>query len=589
MKTIKIDLNDIDLNYQPTVTPPKWEPTIKLKPYQELTKVYLDIETTGLDPDFNKVIMIGLRDHLGEDTVIYAEKEQNLLKIFIEVLKVMPPDVLIGHNVFNFDLPFLMRRCEIHGIEHGFHFGKLRTITSASHFGKPIQFKPVHIPLKTPNFKEIQIIDTFQQIAIWDKSASKLTNYKLKPSVLTLKLRAEQRLELSNEQIQECYKTGDLESIRKYLVYDLEDTELLANFLIPVIYYQMLFVPGIELQNMAISSPAIKAQKIHESLIPKTNAVADETTAYEGAKVALHKPGLHRNIAKIDVSSLYPSIMLRYGICSRKDPEHKFLGVLDYMREERLKQKKLAATDPIANHQQNALKILINGSYGYFGTGGYTFNDYHAAAMVTAYGRKILNLMEDTIVTHGGELVESDTDGIIFISETPEQIFEAVQKVLPSGISIELEFKNCIASVPKAKNYTILKPDGKVVAKGAKRSELPLIKDFRIDYLKAYAKSENEAEEYCQRLIKEIESGSYPIEKLTITRKIAKSEKKLVEIGLGKINETVSYFYGDYFGQLREVKKGKYCPHYYVDKIIETRTEITGSVEDSTTQLSLFG
>jgi hypothetical protein len=37
-------------------------------------------------------------------------------------------------------------------------------------------------------------------------------------------------------------------------------------------------------------------------------------------------------VAKIDLSSLYPSVMIRYGICSRKDPEHKFLGVLEYMR-----------------------------------------------------------------------------------------------------------------------------------------------------------------------------------------------------------------------------------------------------------------
>jgi len=30
-------------------------------------------------------------------------------------------------------------------------------------------------------------------------------------------------------------------------------------------------------------------------------------------------PGLHKHIAKIDVSSLYPSIMFKYGICFRKD------------------------------------------------------------------------------------------------------------------------------------------------------------------------------------------------------------------------------------------------------------------------------
>ena len=85
--------------------------------------------------------------------------------------------------------------------------------------------------------------------------------------------------------------------------------------------------------------------------------------------------------------------MLRYGICSRKDPEHRFLGVLEYMRSERLRLKALAkAGDKSASFQEKSLKVLINVSYGYFGMGGYGFNDYEAAALVTAYRRKILNL-----------------------------------------------------------------------------------------------------------------------------------------------------------------------------------------------------
>lgn len=145
----------------------------------------------------------------------------------------------------------------------------------------------------------------------------------------------------------------------------------------------MAIVPQISFQELAVASPALKAQRIHQSLLPNLKPEADHPVHYGGGNVECITPGLHRNVAKIDISSLYPSIMLRFGICSRKDPEHQFLGVMQYMTQERLRLKQLAKGGNIqAHHEQNALKILINGSYGFLGTGGYTFNDYEAAAMV---------------------------------------------------------------------------------------------------------------------------------------------------------------------------------------------------------------
>jgi len=581
---IDVDLDALDLNYIPDVTPAKWQPTIKLTPYAQKSKVYLDIETTGLDPERSKVIMVGLRDHQGTVTIFADSNEKVLLQRTINYLNVTKPDILIGHNVFNFDLPFLITRCKKHEINNNLKLGtQEKTISSSSFQGAPIRFIPVY-------FGNTQILDTFQQLCVWDKSANKLTSYNLKYAVLTLKLREDKRLELSNNQIQECYQKGNLETIKTYLAYDLEDTELLANFLIPIVYYQLKIVPNLFLQELAVASPALKAQKIHQALIKsESEPIADIPYQYEGGKVTIHNSGIHRNVAKIDVSSLYPSIMLKYGICSRKDPEHKFLGVLEYMTNERLKLKKLAkGGDLEADHQQNALKILINGSYGFLGTGGYSFNDYEAAALVTAYGRKILNLMEDLIKLNDGLLIESDTDGVIFSHPQPEPLFKGLSDGLPDGIKVELEYKNCVASVPKAKNYTILKPDGKIINKGAKRTDLPVVNDFKVDYLKAYAVSEDAAQGYYQGIVNDLKSGNYPLERLTITRKIAKSEKKLIEKGFGQAGDTVSFYYGlDFKNNPTEVTTGDYHKEYYVSKIRELLAEMIGKIEDNNEQLFL--
>jgi DNA polymerase elongation subunit (family B) len=429
---IVVDKDRLDLNYQPNIPIPPWKPTKKLKAYESLSKLYLDIETTGLDPVCDRILLVGFQKECGQIVILDDPDEKTLLTKTWQFIQDHQPKLLIGHNLFDFDLPFLIERWKQHGIEHYFRKNRESKKISASSFnGKPIEFTPIRL-LGT------NIIDTFQQVCIWDKSAAKLTSYGLKPSVKALGLRTSERLELTFQEIQMYAANNDLEPVKTYLEADLRDTQLLADFLLPVVYYQQSIVPDLNFQELAVASPTLKAQKMHESLSNRTKNKADPQLKYEGAAIACYQSGLHRNVAKIDVNSLYPSIMLRYGICSRKDVEHRFLGVMQYMREERLKLKTIAKSgDTQANHQQNALKILINGSYGFLGPSGYSFNDYTAAALVTAYGRKILRLMESVVRERGAVSIKSDTDGILFSHPQPEIVCESISQALPDGIEIE--------------------------------------------------------------------------------------------------------------------------------------------------------
>jgi uncharacterized protein YprB with RNaseH-like and TPR domain len=102
---IEVNLDRLSLEYQPTVTTPSWEPTTSVKPYEELTKLYLDIETTGLDPLVDRVLMVGLMSQTGEKVIITDPDEKVTLTIMIDYLKANKPDCLIGHNLINFDVP----------------------------------------------------------------------------------------------------------------------------------------------------------------------------------------------------------------------------------------------------------------------------------------------------------------------------------------------------------------------------------------------------------------------------------------------------------------------------------------------------
>lgn len=597
-----VDLDMLDLDYEPTVNYPSWEPTTQVAAYESLSKFYIDIETTGLDPQVDRVLMVGLRSETGEVTIVTDLDEQLLLRKTINFLTANQPQVLVGHNLFAFDLPFLVRRCVSNYVAQPFKIAEHTSkITSASMMGRAIEFNPVR-------WYGTDIIDTMQQIAIWDKQAAKLDGYGLKNSVLALKLRDDRRLELDVNQIRDCWETGDLQTIGDYLAYDLEDTNLLAEFLLPVVYYQMNYVPNLSFQQMATVSPACKVQKIHEQLLPGLEFLdadqnvpleSDDKVPFGGATVELLHPGLHRNIAKIDVASLYPSIMLKYGICSRKDQQHKFLGVLDYMKTQRLVLKEKGKQgDKSAKFMDKSLKVLINSAYGFMGVGYYTFNDFQAAALITAYGRKILDLMKVTIEQHGGFPVSTDTDGIYFSSEEPDSIAAAVAQALPSGIEIELEMKHCGMFAPNIKKtYVIVDADGKVDVKGLfrKRNRYPLENKFPIEYIRLYfVEGEVAANAYYNRTLDSIEDRTIDVSEISINRRIGKAEKTLVEAGIGAVGDKVTYYIAEDIRfhkkngkPLKSLKKytktEEYWVNFYTNRLQETYANIhSGQIAEET-------
>ncbi len=85
-----------------------------------LNFVFLDIETTGINPAFNKVVLAGILV-VKNDTLIskqlFAEKkedEEPLLSKLAEILS--KSDLIINYNGTSFDIPFLNKRFEKNGI-----------------------------------------------------------------------------------------------------------------------------------------------------------------------------------------------------------------------------------------------------------------------------------------------------------------------------------------------------------------------------------------------------------------------------------------------------------------------------------------
>lgn len=590
---IIIDEERLDIFWSDTTPIPEWHPTVNIPTYGALKTLVVDIETAGINPRENRIYAIGCMREIGEIAIFMYQAESKILLEFFKHLEASKPEVIYTYNGTEFDLPFLITRCELHGIPHPFRIAsKKRTIRTAQVRGEPLEIREVFI-------RNCLDVDIFICVLRWDFVAKELTNGRsLKQVVLEMGLRKQARLVLPYEEILACWKAGSgsrgWQKIKDYLIYDLEDTQLIANRLVPSYHYEALVVPGMNLQQLALAGNGTKWKQIFSHHYPGYKPKPDRKYKFQGG-IAYSIPGLYKKVGYIDISSMYPKTILSKGIVSRKDTKRIGLSILQYLVNEKSRLEQVASTgDIVAKEKRESTKVLANSQFGFFGTSEIAFNDMEAAALVTAYGRRILQFMIEVINQAGAIPVEVDTDGVFFTHPNPKKVYATLQSQLPKGITVKLEFIAKAMFIPQrgTKNYLLWLKDNLIIRKGSwrSRSRSRLEKEFPVEYLTYLIQNQSTAEEYFREVKSQILSGKYPIEKLCITRKIRVGEKELLK--LGKPGDVVIYYYG-IRGITNTSTNESYSRQYYLDLIEKRREEILKIadpeiLEGNKRQLSLF-
>src|SRR5439155_10969560 len=92
-----------------------------------------DLETTGLDERREQIFMISFHDSTGWEACLDTEtmSERELLEAFVRIIRERDPDVLENHNIFEFDIKFLVARAAKLGVRlavgrDGSEFGRHR-------------------------------------------------------------------------------------------------------------------------------------------------------------------------------------------------------------------------------------------------------------------------------------------------------------------------------------------------------------------------------------------------------------------------------------------------------------------------------
>jgi DNA polymerase I len=180
---------------------------------------------------------------------------------------------------------------------------------------------------------------------------------------------------------------------------------------------------------------------------------------YKGAIVLEPKRGIYHDLVVVDVVSLYPSMAVLHNIsfdtinceCCRDNLEARipeqismllnsdldnrnnkrdywickrsegiFPKKLRLFKEERIRQKELGNSV-----KQLALKILINGGYGVFGSKFFKYYDPKVAELITAYGRHTLTMMQEIAKEMGLRVVYGDTDSLFIDLDLKKQMVDS--------------------------------------------------------------------------------------------------------------------------------------------------------------------
>ncbi len=442
--------------------------------YGDLRRMQFDLETTGLGFDFDRIFMISIKDSDGFSALLDIGRmdEAEVLREFVRIVQERDPDIIENHNIFDFDIRFVIKRAQDLGV--GLPLGR-----DGSEFHESRD--SVKIGAQNHSFTRYslagrEIIDTLHATRRFSAIQRDLRSNGLKEAARYFGFAADDREYVHGPEIWRVFQE-DPERIRRYCWDDVEEVDGLSRVLLGPAFALASMVPK-AYERIATSGTG---QGLIEPLLARAYLTAGESLptgkdvgAFAGGTTAVFTTGVVQNVVKADVASLYPSIMLTERIGPASDQLGAFLELLEELTRLRLDHKARAKSsdtdlDRRSYHEamQGAMKVLINSFYGMLGAGFASFCDGTAATRVAARGREILDLLLDELRSRDAILIEADTDGVLF-SLPPHadgrlwthaeelSLIEDVARAMPSGILLEHDGRYAAMYSYLEKNYALL-------------------------------------------------------------------------------------------------------------------------------------
>jgi DNA polymerase I len=498
----------------------------------------------------DRIIVIALSDNRGWEHVINGKRksEKELLLNLIHIIQEKDPDVIEGHNICNYDLPFLLSRCERHEIE--FSIGRDNSSPHPSDTRLPYQERS--LDYMSYDIAGRHIIDTIQLLQAYDASIRALEAYGLKHAAEYFGFATKDRIHVPPNLVSSYWDNNPDELIR-ICIDDVHDIHLLSDYLSPSLFLQTQMLPfNYDTVTRLSAGAKIESILLREYIrqrhsIPRPEIGSQSTIG----ETKIFHSGLFGPIIELDLESLYSSIIQTEMIIPQSDILGIFPKVLNGLIEILSDLRKRNATSDITyrdtqfNIIQSLIKAIINSFYGYLGNSRALFNDIKIAQKIAESAQNILRKMIEMITTMNGKVIELDSNAVYFVPspsvdnvEKENEFMKTIAKNFPSGITIQINNRYKRMLSYKKNNYALLDYSGKVSIKGTSllsRSIEPFGREFIAQCISSILDNDyNAIHDYYVRYVKAISEHELSISdfaRTEILRETYDEYNKAVENG----------------------------------------------------------
>jgi DNA polymerase I len=505
-------------------------------------------------PKNDPIVLISVRT-AGEIRVFRAsdQDDRHIIKEFIKYVEDYDPDIIVGYNQDSFDWPYISERAKKHRIRLG-----------VSRDGTGLLSGRGGVQKKVKLIGRLNV--DLYQVAARDVDGVKIKTLDNVADYLGV-MSKQERVNIPGAQISKYWADPSLrETLVQYGKDDVESTYGLARELLPLQYEfaRMVHEPLDNVSKMGrgrqVEAYLAYIAYEHGELIPSKGG---EMETYAGGFVFFPVKGLHKNVASLDFSAMYPSIMINYNIspdtvCApgegdasepapevgyrfKRSPEGFFTTILKRLVNHRYAlKKKLAAMDRKSHEyrfldiRQKTIKILTNAFYGYTGWAAAKWYRRECAEATSAWGRYFIKKANDIAVEMGLEVLYGDTDSLFVrsrgdqgLKENVRAFIARVRQELPLDMDVD-NYYRAIFFTESKKRYAGLTEGGEIVVRGleVRRGDwCALAKELQSEVIRIILEEEkpDKAAKFAKDVIRQVKEGDVPLDDLVIHKTLTKS------------------------------------------------------------------
>jgi DNA polymerase delta subunit 1 len=299
-------------------------------------------------PFVRNVFTLNTCAHIVGSQVLEYKDEKSLLRDWRKFVEKVDPDMMIGYNIANFDLPYLMDRAKALKVTDFPFLGKLKDVKT--------EVRDTHFSSKAYGNRDSKMVHMEGRLQL-DLLQVMTRDYKLRSYSLNsvcAQFLGEQKEDVHHSIITEL-QNGTADSRRRLAVYCMKVSSpvlwmmdrtdgkdaylpqrLMDKLMSFINYTEMARVTGVPFKDLLSRGQQIKVvSQLYRAageagyIIPAIKSEGSDEQ-YEGATVIEPTRGYYDvPIATLDFASLYPSIMMAHNLC--------YTTLLDKATIERLK------------------------------------------------------------------------------------------------------------------------------------------------------------------------------------------------------------------------------------------------------------